>query len=153
MRARWRKKYSGASSLVEEHSTADSVDRACNFETALDESIEEAGMNFPVGDSFDLHDSLRSWEFLSEQDEALLEQGHPLHAFEPPRLPVASNAGADKLEVADKSEPVTATAVPIFEHRSSAAPPAPVSEAVRLTEKKPLRFPWEKGRLGRIFGD
>lgn len=36
---------------------------------------------------------------------------------------------------------------------ADAVPPSVVSEAVRLTDKKALLYPWEKGRLGRIFGD
>ena len=40
-----------------------------------------------------------------------------------------------------------------FESVASAAPPVIVAEAARLTDKKTLLFPWEKGRLGRIFGE
>ena len=39
-----------------------------------------------------------------------------------------------------------------LERVASAAPPGIVSEALRLTDKKTLLYPWEKGRLGRIFG-
>ena len=40
-----------------------------------------------------------------------------------------------------------------FERVSAAAPPTIVSEAVRLTDKRAVLYPWEKGRLGRIFGE
>ena len=36
-----------------------------------------------------------------------------------------------------------------FEKVSAVALPAIISEAVRLTDKKTLLYPWEKGRLGR----
>lgn len=40
-----------------------------------------------------------------------------------------------------------------FEKVATSVPPTVVSAAVRLTDKKPVLFPCEKGRLGRIFGD
>ena len=40
-----------------------------------------------------------------------------------------------------------------FSHVGKAAPDAVVSEAIRLTNKKAVLFPWERGRMARIFGD
>ena len=40
-----------------------------------------------------------------------------------------------------------------FSHAGKAAPDSVISEAIRLTDKKPVLYPWEKGRMSRIFGD
>ena len=53
----------------------------------------------------------------------------------------------DKSAVADTQESAK------FEKVSTAVPPGIVSEALRLTDKRPLLYPWENGRLGRIFGE
>ena len=53
----------------------------------------------------------------------------------------------------DGSKVLTSDAPARFERVSAAAPPTIVSEAVRLTDKRAVLYPWEKGRLGRIFGE
>ena len=40
-----------------------------------------------------------------------------------------------------------------FSHVGKAAPDSVISEAIRLTDKKTVLYPWEKGRMSRIFGD
>jgi len=40
-----------------------------------------------------------------------------------------------------------------FSHVGKTAPDTIISEAIRLTDKKPVLYPWEKGRMARIFGD
>ena len=40
-----------------------------------------------------------------------------------------------------------------FSHVGKTAPDTIISEAIRLTDKKLVLYPWEKGRMARIFGD
>ena len=40
-----------------------------------------------------------------------------------------------------------------FAHVGRAAPDSVISEAIRLTDKKAVLYPWEKGRMAKVFGD
>lgn len=129
------------------------VEEAYNFEQFLDDSVEEAGATLFACDSAGLHESLRGWEIMSDRDEDALSRGSNLAAFEPPVLSEPGGNVPSGITIVDKSEPVVQMAAKAVKHRASAAPSAAVSEAMRLTDKKQLRFPREKGRLARLFGD
>ena len=78
--------------------------------------------------------------------------GASSHAFPPSGLFMNVDA-QDSVKYVDKSETTGMQDVSRFEKVSATVPPGIVSEALRLTDKRPVLYPWEKGRLGRIFGE
>ena len=76
-------------------------------------------------------------------------------AFPPaaPRSLFMHEDAQDSVKYVDKGSTPTMQESAKFEKVSRAVPPGIVSEALRLTDKRPLLYPWEKGRLGRIFGE
>ena len=104
------------------------------------------------------------------QFEMTGEQFEPMHSWEdfghlescakdantfPPVFPgsfAAQRDTGDHVKFVDKGTSSAKVEPGRLERVASAAPPGIVSEALRLTDKKTLLYPWEKGRLGRIFG-
>eukprot|EP00435_Cladocopium_sp_Y103_P068717 s1151_g32.t1 len=62
-------------------------------------------------------------------------------------------AGSTGVSVVDKSRELNAVIGSSFSHVGRTAPDSVVSDAIRLTEKRKVLYPWEKGRMARIFGD
>ena len=153
MRARWRDKYGSKPPSQQDPGSGLPVTSEPDFEDALDEAVALAGDDLFACNSSELPDHLREWELLSEADEKALFLGMATAHHVPPILPFGDSGGTAHLNIVDKSEPAASAGSVVFEHRAASAPAPVVSEALRLTEKKVLKFPWEKGRLGRIFGD
>ena len=161
MRLRWRSRYGTAGADSEELPTFGTADvDPDELPSSLPVNFaEEPGVDFPdgVGDvdelfgegaDFELPDSLKSWDKLPSDNEG--------ESIFPPAPPLAHAIDPDAdvhVRFVDKRSAPASSDPTRFERVAAAAPPEVVSEALRLTDKKALLFPWEKGRLGRIFGD
>lgn len=152
MRKRWRSRFGTGDQIFDD----DPTDIPVSFGNAEASSDEEpSGMpepnfdDFPADDFDEEHpDSLHSWEKLPSED---VER----HTF-PPVPPLAGDlleVPDGDIRIVDKGSLPSSSTSDRFEPLTATAPPVIVSEAIRLTEKKPVLFPWEKGRLSRIFGD
>ena len=92
--------------------------------------------------------SLKSWQLVGEPKQ-----------FDIGSQVATSSYGADHLALdkqvkfVDKGSEKESIASGKYEQLSAAAPPTVVGEALSLTTKKAVLFPWAKGRLGRLFGD
>eukprot|EP00435_Cladocopium_sp_Y103_P033182 s3258_g8.t1 len=153
MRARWRLRFGAdVEDANEEDPNEMSSALPVSFPEELDDDFpacfEDVDKAFCGGEDFEVPASLRSWDKLPSDDEGA-------SVFPPvPPLAQAIDPEADgHVRFVDKGSVPTSSKPSTFERVASAAPPVIVSEALRLTDKKPLLFPWEKGRLGRIFGD
>ena len=98
---------------------------------------------------------------LDGDQSSAMEQlfGHPSDDtfFNPMRGPAFEatgphDTGLDKVNFVDAGTGEASTGG-AFSHVGKTAPDAVVSEAIRLTNKKAVLFPWERGRMARIFGD
>ena len=118
---------------------------------------EDTGVD-DADDLFKIATGSSSIDFSAQQSIWDLDQLDALDWLERPcetPAPVGPALAGDKdgkVMFVDKSASAAAAEPTRFEKVAAVAPPGVVSEALRLTDKKPLLFPWEKGRLGRIFG-
>lgn len=145
MRRRWRSQYRNGIESAD--------DAPSNLPVSLDE--EEAQWNSP-----DWHspDGVAGMEEQGQNTALELLFGHPpFDSF--------ASAGDDLPLASDEADVInpkgvsfvdgggdSASASGSFAHVGRAAPDTIISEAIRLTEKKPVLFPWEKGRMARVFG-
>ena len=141
------------SSSMDDPSSSLPVDPALDFEDALDDSLESSGNNLFACNSPELPASLKGWELLPDGDEVTSSDGRPFFPPEPPFASAAEGGKTERVNFVDMSEPAAQDSSKVFLHRAAFAPPAVVSEAIRLTDKRPLLYPWEKGRLGRVFNN
>jgi hypothetical protein len=89
------------------------------------------------------HDSAMQLLFGAEADDAIFGGDFGL----PFDTPVLEGARDSSVSFVDADGDVR-TPEGSFSHVDSV-----ISEAIRLTDKKPVLYPWEKGRMSRIFGD
>ena len=146
MRKRWR---SRAWSGIEE---PDSVPSALPVNLDYEESLHEEFAAAPHSEGLHAEDTdqgnLMKQLFGDDFHDGVFAE--PSGAtFEPPVLQDFKSRGVSFVEA---NENPRAHAGP-FSHVGKAAPDAVISEAIRLTDKKPVLFPWEKGRMAKIFGD
>ena len=140
MRKRWRTKY-GFSVDAQQDSPSN---LPVNF------AHEDAGS----GSEIDLECSAGGADLglPSEDSKVVASSSHPFPPVAPPGIFMAADAD-DRVKFVDKGGMPVSDGLPALEKVSAAAPPSIVSEALRLTDKKGILYPWEKGRLGRLFGN
>ena len=90
------------------------------------------------------------WNFLfGDVDDEALFGGSPNAELEQPVFEGAKSQGVSFVDAGAPPKPFDGN----FSHVGKTAPDPVISEAIRLTDKKPVLFPWEKGRMAKIFGD
>ena len=144
MRKQWKERYGSALADLDDGSrdglaSHDSRSDRSESRPRLDQGCELCGsQGIEFGDGLN-----PGFDFVSDQPDS-----------NPPPGPVFLRANLKgNVKFVDASEHSLEATSARFEKVSAAAPPAVISEAVRLTDKKTLLYPWEKGRLGRIFGE
>ena len=146
MRRRWQSQYrSGTESLD---------DMPSNLPVNLDG--EESLLDEFLGQSPDGVDQLVGQQqasamgllFGPHSDDAFASGAHQ-SLFEPAAESGNADSGVSFVEAGTDS----AAQLGSFSHVGKTAPDTIISEAIRLTDKKPVLYPWEKGRMARIFGD
>ncbi|CAL1140753.1 unnamed protein product [Cladocopium goreaui] len=142
MRKRWRDKYSAREARLDDSPTdmpvslpGDELD-AHEFDEDFNNPLLALGGSFEPLDAsagLELHEP-------SEQVEASFPPSAPV-------MPFRTAASDSRVKFVDKSLPSASSEPARFETVASMASPAVVSEALRLTDKRPVLYPWEKGRL------
>ena len=148
MRKRWRDKYSAREAHLDDSPTDMPVSLPGDELDAHEFDEDFSNPLLALGGSFEPLDASAGWELPepSEQVEASFPPSAPL-------MPFLTAASDSHVKFVDKSLPSASSEPARFETVASMASPAVVSEALRLTDKRPVLYPWEKGRLGRIFGE
>ena len=150
MRKRWRERFSRNRSTDLDSPTSMPVSVPDAEELSDIEGDARVMQQDLFGGSFDF-DFLDDPEALTGVGSATDEQqGFPP---KPPQLPFMHDEPDSRLKFVDKGSGPSHDEPTKFEKVATSVPSTVVSAAVRLTDKKPILFPWEKGRLGRIFGD
>ena len=150
MRKRWRERFSRNRATDEDSPTSMPVSVPDAEELSDAEGDAMAMQHDLFGGSFDF-DFLDDTKVFTVAGSATGEQ----HGFppKPPQLPFMHDEPDSRLKFVDKGSGLSHDQPAKFEKVATAVPSTVVSAAVRLTDKKPIPFPWEKGRLGRILGD
>lgn len=147
MRRRWKDRFGGSANEMDDSPTSMPVRLPDEAESGED-AFCSAGTQFDL--TGDLFVPQHSWDDFEHLESCALDA----NTF-PPAFPgsfAAQGDTKDHVKFVDKGTSSERMDSGRYEKVSSAAPPCIVSEALRLTDKKTLLYPWEKGRLGRIFG-
>ena len=150
MRKRWRDRFSGNRSGELDSPTSMPVSVPEEDEASDAELNAEAVQQSLFGGDLDFDFLDDSKGVASGGSATGIESQFPP---QPPKLPLMHDEPGSGLKFVDKGSGQSSEQSTKFEKVATSVPSTVVSAAVRLTDKKPILFPWEKGRLGRIFGD
>ena len=148
MRRRWKEQYGKKQMGLDDSPSDRPVSLA--EEAELDDVAFEHELERELYGKADFHEDAAADLASGLRDAGIPATSAKASAPFPPFMQHMDTSG---VMFVDKSRVQSAEQPARFERVAAAAPPSIVSEAVRLTDKRPLLFPWEKGRLGRIFGD
>ena len=147
MRLRWKAKYSPGAGGSDDIPSAMPVDvpepaDAANVDEVLSNAEYEQDREPVVSEEMD--DCFGEGTGFSEAGD--------LPDFSLARLGKSDTVEDSRLSFVDTGDESAASSKH-FAHVGRAAPDSVISEAIRLTDKKTVLYPWEKGRMSRIFGD
>ena len=141
MRKRWRSRARSGTDMFDDAPSGMPVN--LDGEESFHEEFESSSpFGAEQGEGLQ-HDSAMQLLFGAEADDAIFGGDFGL----PFDTPVLEGARDSSVSFVDADGDVR-TPEGSFSHVDSV-----ISEAIRLTDKKPVLYPWEKGRMSRIFGD
>eukprot|EP00435_Cladocopium_sp_Y103_P066923 s261_g29.t1 len=151
MRARWRVRY--GSPVNPPAVVIDDVPSDVPVSIA-DEPVEEATALQTGLEEYEQGEGLDEFNFADEFFDRLASE--QVTGSLPDRDAGLCSFSTDEpkgFDFVDKGEGLNAGKGMSISHVARAAPDTVVTEALRLTDKKVVLFPWEKGRMAKIFGD
>ena len=146
MRKRWRSQSKNGTDLQDDIPSAMPVN--LDSEESLAGEFEEHATDLVDLEADDFHGNAMEQLFGHSSDDTFL---NPMRgpAFEETGPRDADGRAVNFVDAGAEDVQLSGS----FSHVGKAAPDVIVSEAIRLTDKKAVLFPWEKGRMSRIFGD